>query len=42
MRNTIWEVGTFFGVPASFFYPAFVAILSRYCTVFTAFIGYFF
>ena len=31
MKNTIWETGAFFGVPASFFYPTFVADSSRIC-----------
>ena len=31
MKNNIWETGTFFGVPASFFYPGFVADSSRIC-----------
>ena len=39
MKNTIWETGAFFGVPASFFYPTFVADSSRiYCDL-CGFIG---
>ncbi len=41
MHNTIWEVGTFFGVPASFFYPAFVEDSSRICSDLCGFIGKF-
>ena len=39
MKNNIWETGTFFGVPASFFYPAFSTILSRICGSLCGFIG---
>ncbi len=39
MCNTIWETGAFFGVPASFFYPAFVADSSRMCGDLYGFIG---
>ena len=41
MCNTIWETGAFFGVPASFFYPAFSTILSRICGDLYGFIGEF-
>ena len=39
MCNTIWETGAFFGVPASFFYPGFVADSSRICGDLCRFIG---
>ena len=39
MKNTIWETGAFFGVPISFFYPAFVADSSRICGDLCGFIG---
>ncbi|MBQ4024236.1 MAG: hypothetical protein II611_02455 [Treponema sp.] len=39
MKNNFWETGTFFGVPASFFYPNFVADSSRICGVLCGFIG---
>lgn len=39
MKNNFWETGTFFGVPASFFYPPFSAILSRICGSLCGFIG---
>jgi hypothetical protein len=41
MCNTIWETGAFFGVPASFFYPTFVADSSRICCDLCGFIGLF-
>ncbi|MBR4248051.1 MAG: hypothetical protein IKQ13_13790 [Treponema sp.] len=41
MKNNFWETGTFFGVPASFFYPGFVADSSRICDVLCGFIGEF-
>lgn len=41
MKNNFWETGTFFGVPASFFYPGFVADSSRICGVLCGFIGEF-
>ena len=34
-----WETGAFFGVPASFFYPTFVADSSRICSDLYGFIG---
>ncbi|MCR5318818.1 MAG: hypothetical protein K6E22_11380 [Treponema sp.] len=39
MKNNIWETGTFFGVPASFFYPALSTISSRICGHLCGFIG---
>jgi len=39
MKNNFWEIGTFFGVPASFFYPAFSKISSRICGSLCGFIG---
>ena len=39
MKNNIWETGTFFGVPASFFYPALQSDSSRICGSLCGFIG---
>ena len=39
MKNNFWETGIFFGVPASFFYPALSTISSRICGDLCGFIG---
>ena len=41
MYIIFWEADTFFGVPASFFYPLFVADSSRICGNLCGFIGNF-
>ena len=41
MKNNIWETGTFFGVPASFFYPTSSKISSRICSPLCRFISSF-